>query len=281
MMSKKLIYVRIVIGIICFIFIGSFIFLIRNIQKSITVEDKIVEETIEEKIIFDLSKPPREQRKKIYGNRKEYLRQLYNDIFKDYKFSNCIELFSYGQLVDNFKSVNSLKKLIIGMKYKSIFKILFMYDDKDIYEDLLITYPLNLDDIPVTEKYKEKHPKPLFEEFNFIKKENYRTKDYYDKYNEYNYWYEFDYSYGIGVDEETKTICVGEKKSASKLYIENGIEKSGIVYNKEGNEVSAYVETRDFYFTYTTDEKGYVDDIVYDRTETIIADKYLDNSIRY
>ena len=280
-MSKKLIYVRIIIASICLLFLGLFIFMIVNIQKTMVVEDKTVEETIEEKIVFDMALPPSQQ-KNLRGHVREYFSQVYDYLYKDIKWKNIQESYPYrySELREK-KDKENFYRILKLWPYRNLFLILFNSDNKDMFEKIYLTYPLNLDDIPVTENYKEKHPKPLFEEFSFIKKENYRTKDYYDKYNEYNYWYEFDYSYGIGVDEETKTICVGEKKSVSKLYIENGIEKSGIVYNKEGNEVSAYVETKDFYFTYTTDEKGYVDDIVYDRTETITADKYLDNLIRY
>ena len=100
---------------------------------------------------------------------------------------------------------------------------------------------------------------------------------------DFDYWYEFDYEYSVGVDEENKIVGVGEKKIANLVCKdrETGEESSGIVRDKEGNEVPAYVETRNFYFKYTTDEKGYVDDIVFDRVEVINDDKYLDNLIKY
>ena len=62
---------------------------------------------------------------------------------------------------------------------------------------------------------------------------------------------------------------------------EFGKGSSGIVRDEESNEIPAYVETRNFYFKYTTDEKGYAGDIVFDRVEVINDDKYLDNLIKY
>ena len=96
-----------------------------------------------------------------------------------------------------------------------------------------------------------------------------------------NYWYEFSYVYTVGVDESDKIIGVLERKYVARVVIEDGVESVRPVYNKEGNEVPAYIDTRTFYFNYTTDEKGYVDDVIYDRTEVITDDKYLDSIIRY
>lgn len=279
-MSKKLIYIRIVIATICLLFVGLLIFLSSSIQKSVSVDNVTEETTVEEKIVFDLRKTPKQQKKEIYAHPKEYFKQLYNYTFKDEKFSNCFsyDFFSVYEIVDYYRDTENLVKVLKKFQYSALFNILFDGYRKERKSEVTTLIPL--DDLLVTENYKIKHPKPLFEEFNFIKKEDYKhPKVYHNEY--FDYWYEFNYNYGIGADEEKQEVCVGEDKYASKIFVEDGIEKSGIVRDKDGNEVPAYVETRNIYFKYTTDEKGYVDDIVYDRTKIITDDKYLDNIIKY
>lgn len=283
-MSKKLIYFRIIIVIICFILIGLFIFIIRNIHNSTVINEKIIEETVEDRIVFNMNLPPSKQ-KNLKGNIKEYLSQVYDYLYKDEKWKNIQESepYNYSELKQK-KDRDRFYQVLQYSKYGKLFLVLFNSDNKDIYRMIYLNYPLNMDDLPVTENYKQKHPNPLYEEFNFIKKDNYKyPKVYYSEIMDFDYWYEFGYNYHIGVDEENKTICVGEDKYCNKVHKdrETGIETSGIVRDKEGNEAPIDVRTRNFYFTYTTDEKGYVDDIVYDRTEIINNDKYLDNMIKY
>lgn len=283
-MSKKLIYIRIIIIVMCLCFIGIFVILFKSVQKSVSVEENIIEETEKEKVVFDLSKPPSEQRKKVHDNIKEYLRQLYRSIFNDDKLVNCTPLLSYRGLVDDFKSTKSLIEFIKPLPYRNLPIILFEFDNKELINDYFLSYPLNMDDLPVTENYKEKHKEPLFKEFSFIKKKDYKNdKKFYNEYMKFDYWYEFIYDYGVGVNEENKAVIVTENKSAALVYKERetGKEGVGIVRDKNGVEAPVYVNTRKFYFTYTLDEKGYVDDIKYDRTEIINDDKYLDNLIKY
>ena len=205
------------------------------------------------------------------------MKQLYNEVFKDYKFANCIELFSYVQLVNNFKSVDSLKKLIMGMKYKSLFKILFMFNNKSLFKDLLVAYPLNLDDIPVTENYKEKHPKPLFDEFN-IKKDDYDTNKKYDNNLETVTWLHFYYEYSVGVDEEEKKVNIVETKNVELLFEEDGDLRSRVVFDEKGNEMTENSkDTRKFTFKYVLDKNGYVDDIEFVNEIKLVDDKYLDH----
>ena len=167
------------------------------------------------------------------------------------------------------------------LPYDELPNILFDYNNKNVISKYFLNYPLNMDDLPVTDNYKEKHTKPLYDEFDFIKNKGYKSKAYKSKNTDLSYWYEFDYVYTIGADEKNKTIGVLERKSVDRIVVEDGEESVRSAYDSEGNEVPAYVETRSFYFKYTTDEKGYVDDIVYDRTEIITDDKYLDNLINY
>lgn len=282
-MSKKLFYIRIVIATICLLLICLFIFLFSSIQKSVNIDSTVDETTInEEKVVFDLRKTPKQQKKEIYAHPKEYFKQLYNYTFKDEKFSNCFsyDFFSVYEIVDYYRDTENLVNVLKKFQYSALFNILFDGYRKERQTEVTILIPL--DDLPVTENYKLNHAKPLYEEFDFIKKEDYKSKKkYYREYTNSDYWYEFDYKYGAGVDEEKKEVCVGEEKYVSKVFVEDGVEKSGIVRDKDGNEIPAYVETRNIYFKYTTDEKGYVDDIVYDRTEIITDDKYLDNLINY
>lgn len=277
-MSKKLICIRIIIVFICLVFLCLFIFLFSSIQQSVNMDTNIEETTVEEKIVFDIRKPPNKQRIKIINHKKEYLDQVYDYIFNDKKFANCLgyDYLSAYDIVDGFKSLDSLVYLLKGAAIHELMKKLFSYElGKD---------GITFDDLPVTDKYKEKHPKPLYEEFDFIKKEDYKSKKkYYSEYTNSDYWYEFIYDYGIGVDENNKIVCVEEEKYVYKTYRDRETEEehTGTIFDKDGNEVPAYVETRSFYFKYMTDEKGYVDDIVYDRTEVITDDKYLDNLIKY
>ena len=244
--------------------------------------DSVIEETtVEDRIVFDLRKPPNKQRKIISEHRVEYLKQLYMSIFNDEKLVNCTPILSYGTLVDNFKNIDTLIEFIKLLPYDELPNIMFDYNNKNVISKYFLNYPLNMDDLPVTDNYKEKHPKPLYDEFDFIKNKGYKSKAYKSKNTDLSYWYEFDYVYTIGADEKNKTIGVLERKSVDRIVVEDGEESVRSAYDSEGNEVPAYVETRSFYFKYTTDEKGYVDDIVYDRTEIITDDKYLDNLINY
>lgn len=282
-MSKKLIYFRIIIIVICLLFVCGFVFVISNLQHLIESKNITVEEihTNDNQIInFDLKKTPKQQKKMIIEHKNEYLKQLYDYAFDDEKFSNCLgyDYLSAYEIVEDFKDTENLIYVFKKFVYPSLFNKLFCGYEKEISNVII------LDDLPVTENYKQKHPNPLYEEFNFIKKESYKyPKIYYSEIMDFDYWYEFGYNYHIGVDEENKTICVGEDKYCNRVHKdrETGIETSGIVRDKEGNEVPIDVHTRNFYFTYTTDEKGYVDDIVYDRTEIINDDKYLDSMIKY
>ena len=65
-MSKKLIYFRIIIIVICLLFVCGFVFVISNLQHSIESKNITVEEihTNDNQIInFDLKKTPKQQKK--------------------------------------------------------------------------------------------------------------------------------------------------------------------------------------------------------------------------
>ena len=281
-MNKKFICIKIVIGIICLIIIGVFIHVVVSIEKHITDKIEVVEETVEERIVFDMSLPPSEQ-KNLKGHVREYMSQVYDYLFHDIKWKNIQDPYPYDySRLRKKENLKNFYELLKSYQYSPLFYLLFKYEeDVKIFDEMYITYPLNMDDIPVTANYKEKHPKPLFEEFDFIKKEDYETKKYYDTYNEVDYWYEFNYSYSVGVDEDNKEICVGEEKNVSKIFEEEGNEKVGIVWDIKGEEMWPSMETRKFYFKYTIDERGYVDDVIFDRIEIITDDKELDSLIKY
>ena len=137
--------------------------------------------------------------------------------------------------------------------------------------------PLNLDDLPVTENYKEKPPKPLYEEFDFIKKENYNTQRKYSSNLQTDVWLSLSYDYGIGVDETEQIVNVVEIKHVSFVIDEEGEEVSRVVYDENHNEMTEdTIDTRKFVFKYILDEKGYVDDIEFVEEIKLADDKYLD-----
>ena len=75
-----------------------------------------------------------------------------------------------------------------------------------LFFDEIQQLDISLDDLPVTENYKQKHRKIYYGEA-------------------FDYWYEFNYDYGIGVDEESKEVCVIETKTVSRIFVEDGFEK--------------------------------------------------------
>lgn len=277
-MNKKLICIRVMIGIICLIIIGIFIHVVISIEKHISDNIEVVEETVEERIVFDMTLPPSKQ-KNLKGHVKEYMSQVYDYLFHDIKWKNIKNPYPYDY--SQLKKKENLKNFYEILRMTTmprLINVLFDFENPIKYEDIYLDYPLNMDDIPVTENYKEKHPRPLFEEFDFIKKEDYETKKKYDANLETNTWLYLNYEYGVGVDEEEKTIHVGETKSVTFLYIDDeGEERTRVTFDDRGNEMTENsIETREFVFKYTLDEKGYVDDIKFVKEIKLADDKYLD-----
>ena len=283
--SKKLVYIRIVIVLVVVLLVTFIIIIFINVNNNINQSVNTVDimETTEKEIVFDMALAPNQQRN-LKGHIREYMSQVYDYLYSDKKWKSIKNPYPYDYVKLKQKGdINDFYQILKSTTMPRLINTLFSFDNAKIFDEMYIDYPLSLDDIPVTENYKEKHPEPLFKEFD-IKKDAYiASKKFYNEYMDFDYWYEFDYEYSVGVDEENKIVGVGEKKIANLVCKdrETGEESSGIVRDKEGNEVPAYVETRNFYFKYTTDEKGYVDDIVFDRVEVINDDKYLDNLIKY
>lgn len=276
-MSKKLIYIKIIIIIICILFISMFAIIFNGIHKSVSVRENVVEETKEEKIVFDLRKPPSKQ-KNLRGHVQEYISQVYDYLFNsDIKWKNIMEKNPYSDLM-GIKDIDNFYDILKGVAFPRLFELLFNSDNKDIFKKIYLKYPLNMDDIPVTENYKEKHPKPLFEEFYFIKKEDYETKKKYDKYLDVNTWLALNYEYSIGVNEEEKNVYVMETKNVEFLYEEDGKIRGRVVFDEKGNEMTeSSIDTRQFTFKYTLDDKGYVDDVEFVDEIKLADDKYLDH----
>ena len=278
-MSKKIIYIKILIAIICLLFIGLFVLLFNNIQESINVDKSVVEETSmnKEEIVFDMTLPPSKQRN-LKGHVKEYMSQVYDYLYKDIKWKNIQESnpYDYSGLRKK-KDREDFYKVLQYSKYGKLFLVLFNSNNEDIFKKIYLSYPLNLDDIPVTENYKQKHPKQLYEEFDFIKKEDYETKKKYDNNLETDTWLYLSYKYGIGVNENEKLIYLTETKNVMFLYESYGETKSRVVFDEEGNEMTEdTIDTRKFVFKYTIDDNGYVDDVEFVKEIKLADDKYLD-----
>ena len=275
-MSKKLFFVKVIILFIALIFISLFVFITFSIKNQIDIkEDLIVETTTKEKgkIVFDLTKSPREQKKQIRDNTEEYLKQVYDYIFEDKKFANCLGLnyISYNHLVDNFKSTDSLYSLLKDAPMTELIHKLFSENEKDFNK-------VPLSELPVTENYIMHHPKSLREEFSSYIKEDY-TKPGRGKMYNMDYVYRFAYDYGVGYNKEKQEIIVKENKIIS---FECEDETGGSVWGKKGSkyeEQELYAHLKNIYFKYLLDDRGYIDDIWFDHIEVLASEEDLDNSV--
>ena len=267
--------------LIAILFIILFLHIVLSVNKGINERIEIKETATVEKqeIIFDMTLPPSKQ-KNLKGHVREYMSQVYDYLFHDIKWKNIQDPYPYDySRLRKKENLKNFYELLKSYQYSPLFYLLFKCEeDTEVFSEMYINYPLNLDDIPVTENYKEKHPKPLFEEFNFIKKENYETKKKYDTNLQTETWLYLTYKYGIGVDEEEKTINVVETKSVTFLYEDdNGEERTRVVFDGKGHEMTEdSIDTREFVFKYTLDEKGYVDDVEFVKEIKLADDKYLD-----
>lgn len=282
--SKKLLILKFIAIIIVIFIVVSLTLILRKINTGISISEQNIEiETKEKKITFDMTLLPNQQRI-VNKHRKEYISQVYDYLFNnDVKWKNIMNDNPYTDLM-SIKYLDNFYDILKGTALPHLFELLFDFNNPNKFKEIYLSYPLNMDDIPVTENYIKNHPKPLFEEFNDIikLKKEYNTKKYYSEDLNADYWYNFSYDYGISVDEEKKEIEIIEKKSVGKMYKyrEDGEEHGGIVRDNEGNEISTDVETRRFYFNYTLANNGYLDDVIYNKTAVIANDNYLDNMIK-
>ena len=274
-MSKKLFYIKVVIVSLFIIIVCMFILVLKNIQQSSKIKETVVEETIkEEKIVFNMKLPPNKQ-KNLKGHVKEYMSQVYDYLYKDVKWKNIKNPYpySYSELKEK-KDLNNFYNVLKMTTLPRLVNILFDFNNVKRFDDVYIDYPLNMDDLPVTENYKKKHPKPLYEEFEFITKKV-DNNIYYTK-HDMNILCKFFYNYGIGLNEEEKIVTVYETKSIETYRNFDGEIENTVVYDKKGNEITEdSADTREFVFKYTLDEKGYVDDIEYVKVNELDGDKYL------
>ena len=281
-MSRKLVYIRALITIICVVFFCSIAYLIINLNSisNMTINESTATETTsaiidtttikKDEKKFDLNKSPREQREIVIKYTKEYLQEVYNYIFEDEKFANCLGL-NYLNCYElmYFTSASRLYNLLKGAPLGMLTGALF---DKDEFNKIDLT------DLPLTENYILKHPNSLREEFKQYFKEDYYIQGK-GKIYDMDYNYGFLYGYSIGYNNETKNICIHETKSIDYVCDD---DTGGSLWGKEGSkyeEKELYAELRNIYFKCKFDDRGYLDDVWFDHIEVLANEEDLDNSL--
>ena len=141
-MSKKIIYVRIIIAAVCLLFISIFVFLIKGIQESININDVVIEETTEEeKIVFDMNLPPSEQ-KNLKGNVKKYMSQVYDYLYDDIKWKNVKNPYPYEYSI--LREKTDLKKFYEILRMTTmprLVNLLFDFNNPKKFEEIYLSYP--------------------------------------------------------------------------------------------------------------------------------------------
>lgn len=268
-MSKKLIYIRIVVVTICLLFVCIIVFLFSSIQKSVNMDSVIEETTVEDKIKFDLWKAPYKQKSKLKGHEKDYEEQLYYYIFNDEKLVNTAKITptsSYEAIV-GFGEVDSIINIYKKEPLKNLINMIFSDDNIDYSQ------------YAFTDNYIEKHPISLKKEFSQYFKENYSKSGNGKLYN-MNYEYEYSYRYNIDYDIEKQFVMINVDKSIDYVC-EDGT--GGSLWGKKGSKYDGkelYAELKTIYFKYKLDEKGYLDDIWFDHIKVLADEKELDDSVR-
>ena len=272
-MSKKIISLRIIIISIIILFCILAIFLIFKINSSVSIKQKniLTETTIKEenKIIFDLTKSPKEQKRKLKNHIEEYEDQVYHYLFSDEKIINTAKFYgpvNYYHLTEHYSDVDNVYFIYKRKPLSNLINMIFSDEDIDYTK------------YAFTENYIEHHPNSLREEFSQYFNEDY-SKPGKGKMYDMNYNYLFAYDYGIGCNREMQTIIVNENKMITYMC-EDGT--GGSLWGKKGSRYDGkelYADLRKIYFKYKLDEKGYLDDVWFDHIEVLNSEQDLDDSV--
>ena len=269
--SKKLKLLKLIVMIFSLVIIVFIIIVFQKCKTTIdnTIDYETTNETKEEKIIFDLSKAPYEQKNKIRGHVEEYDDQVYHYLFDDEKMINTAKysgVTDYYHLVENYG--DNVFYIYTRRPLNNLINMIFLDEDIDYSQ------------YAFTENYIKKHPVSLRKEFSQYFKEDYR-KPGKGKLYDMDYEYKYSYGYNIGCDRENQFAVVDVSKSISYVC-EDGT--SGSLWGKKGSKYEGkelYAELKTIYFKYKLDEKGYLDDIWFDHTEVLNSEQDLDNSVNF
>jgi len=265
-MSKKLIYIRIIIVVISLLFIGLFVVIVNDIQKSTDIAESTTNETVVEKNVFDLKKAPKEQKNKLKGHVSEYEDQVYHYLFKDERIINTAKYggsFDYYHLIENFGEVDNVYYIYKRRPLSNLITMIFSDEDIDYSQ------------YAFTSNFLKNHPVSLKKEFKDCFNEDYEVVKDNGKFKHL-----FTYYYHIGIDREKQQVEIEVEKSIEYFNEETGVN-GGVVYGKKGSKYEGqelYTTLRRIYFDYILDEKEYLDDIKYSHTQIINDEKELDDS---